>query len=123
TNAALPPDQNFRLLKQQGLDYVQQHCDNEWTNLNPSDPGITILDQVCYALTELGYCNSFPIEDILASHDGAIEMRNRFYKPGEILTTAPVTINDYRRYLIDGVDGVTNAVILPTTDAVTGCSL
>ena len=123
TNAPLPLDQSFRLLKQQGLDYVQQHCDNEWTNLNPSDPGVTILDQVCYALTELGYCNSFPIEDILASHDGTIEIRNWFYTPGEILTTAPVTVNDYRRYLVDGVDGVTNAVILPDTDAVTRCSL
>lgn len=117
TNAALPLNQNFRLLKQLALEYVQQHSDREWTNLNPSDPGITILDQVCYALTELGYCTSFPIEDILADEEGNIAMEDRFYQPGEILTTAPVTINDYRRYLIDGVEGVTNAVIIPTRNS------
>lgn len=119
TNEALPLTQNFRLLKQNGLEYVQKHVGSEWTNLNPSDPGITILDQVCYALTELGYCNDFPVEDLLARQDGSIAMHNRFYMPGEILTTAPVTINDYRKYLIDGVDGVTNAILLPATDAVT----
>jgi len=107
----LPLSQDFNSLKDMALAYIQNHVGNEWTNLNTSDPGITILDQVCYALTELGYCNDFPIEDILTGTDGNLQIKNQFYLPEEILTTSPLTVHDYIKYLIDGVDGVNNVVI------------
>src|ERR1700744_89704 len=110
TNKALPLDQNFALLKQKGFDYIQEYIGNEWSNLNPSDPGVTILDQLCFALTELGYCNDFSIADILTDKNGKLQMDNQFYLPEQILTTASVTIADYRKYLIDGIPGITNAV-------------
>jgi hypothetical protein len=116
TNKALPLDQNFALLKQQGFDHIQKYIGNEWTNLNPSDPGVTILDQLCFALTELGYCNDFPIVDILTDKNGTLQIDNQFYLPEQILTTAPVTIADYRKYLIDGISGITNAIVLPTNN-------
>lgn len=107
-----PITQDFTLLKQAGLDYIHATTSSVWTNLNPSDPGITILDQVCFALTELGYCNDFPIKDILTKPDGKLHPEDQFYFPDQILTTSPVTIDDYRKYLIDGVDGVNNAIVL-----------
>ncbi|WP_158992499.1 hypothetical protein [Mucilaginibacter sp. L196] len=107
----MPLNQNFNLLKLEGLAYIQKHSGYEWTNLNPSDPGITILDQVCYALTELGYCNDFPVKDILTRPDGKLIVKNQFYLPENILTTSPVTIQDYRKYLIDGIDKVNNVLI------------
>jgi len=55
----LPLNRDFNGLKNEGLAFIQEHIGHEWTNLNPSDPGITILEQLCYALTELGYCNDF----------------------------------------------------------------
>lgn len=109
----LPVNQDFDPLKEQGLSYIERYAGNKWTNLNASDPGVTILEQVCYALTELGYCNDFPIKDILTQPDGALMVKDQFYMPEEILTTAPVTINDYRKYIIDGLAGVTNVVIVP----------
>ncbi|HET6991348.1 MAG TPA: hypothetical protein VFJ43_08500, partial [Bacteroidia bacterium] len=75
-------------------------------------PGMTILDQLCYALTELGYCNDFPLSDILTDKNGKLETKDQFYMPEIILTTTPVTSQDYRKYIIDGVDGVNNAVVL-----------
>jgi hypothetical protein len=107
----MPLNQNFSLLKTEGLAYIQKHSGYEWTNLNPSDPGVTILDQVCYALTELGYCNDFPVEDILTKPNGKLIVKNQFYLPENILTTSPVTIQDYRKYLIDGIDKVNNVVV------------
>ncbi|WP_289659391.1 hypothetical protein [Flavobacterium panacagri] len=107
----LPPYQDFNFLKEQAIDYIQSHIGNEWTNFNPSDPGMTILDQVCYALTELGYCTDFSIPDILTDSSGKMEMENQFYLPYKILTTSPYTINDYKKYIIDGIEDVYNAEI------------
>jgi len=109
----LPLNQDYAALKAEGLAYIQLHSGHEWTNLNNADPGVTILEQVCYALTELGYCNDFPVADILTNADGKLEVKDQFYLPEEILTTSPVTITDYRKCLIDGVSGVTNALIVP----------
>jgi len=110
-NTPLPANENFSLLKEEGVAFIQSHMNENWTNLNASDPGITILDQVCYALTELGYCTNFPIEDILADHNGKIVLHNQFYLPGQLLTTAPVTIDDYRIFLIASVPAIKNVII------------
>ncbi|RKR04868.1 hypothetical protein C8C83_4201 [Flavobacterium sp. 90] len=112
TKVQLPPHQDFSFLKDEAIDYIQKHIGNEWTNFNPSDPGMTILDQLCYALTELGYCTDFPISDILTDSNGKLEIENQFYLPYKILTTAPYTINDYKKYLIDGVNDVYNVAII-----------
>lgn len=114
----LPINQDFKALKEKGLAYIQENSGTEWTNLNPSDPGITILDQCCYALTELGYCNDFPIADILAGPGDKLETDDRFYLPERILAASPVTTEDYRKYLIDGVDDVRNAVVTPYASTV-----
>ncbi|MET3026580.1 hypothetical protein ABXT06_07895 [Flavobacterium sp. UW10123] len=111
TKTQLPPYQDFNFLKDEAIDYIQNHIGNEWTNFNPSDPGMTILDQVCYALTELGYCTDFSIPDILTDSTGKMEIENQFYLPYKILTTSPYTIDDYIKYIVDGIDEVYNAVI------------
>ncbi|WP_163411030.1 hypothetical protein [Flavobacterium ajazii] len=112
TKAPLPSHQNFSFLKNEAMTYIQKHVGSEWTNFNPSDPGMTILDQFCYALTELGYCIDFSIPDILTDSNGTIEIKNQFYLPNEILTTAPYTIDDYKKYLIDGIEDVFNINII-----------
>jgi hypothetical protein len=109
----LPISQNFQALKDRALAYIQSHSDYHWTNFNPSDPGVTILDQLCYALTELGYCNDFSIQDILTNRNGRLNLDNQFYLPGEILTTSPITPPDYKKYIIDGVANVINVVFQP----------
>lgn len=114
TNTPLPNSQDFETLKAEGLAYIQQYGGSDWTNLNASDPGVTILDQICYALTELGYCNDFSIADILTEQNGKLKFKNQFFFPENILTTSPLTINDYRKYCIDGVDGISNVIIIPS---------
>ncbi|WP_075341261.1 hypothetical protein [Tenacibaculum agarivorans] len=109
----LPLELNFVDLREKALAYIQRHNDGTWTNLNQSDPGVTILDQLCFALTELGYCNDFPIKDILTDRKGNLEINNQFYLPEDILTTTPVTINDFRKYVIDQVKEVVNVQITP----------
>ncbi|MEP5341097.1 MAG: hypothetical protein ABJL44_10895 [Algibacter sp.] len=114
----LPIEVNFEMLKEKGLAYIQRHNKGTWTNLNPSDPGVTILDQLCFAFTELGYCNNFPIKDILTNVKGELEIENQFYLPEDILTTSPITIEDFRKYLIDRVKGIKNVQIIPVKTSI-----
>jgi hypothetical protein len=50
----LPEALNFEALKRLGIDQLKVLAGKVWSNYNESDPGVTILEQLCYALTELG---------------------------------------------------------------------
>jgi hypothetical protein len=120
SNTPLDITQNFKELKDSGLAFIRSHSGYEWTNLNASDPGVTILDQLCYALSELGYCNDFAVKDILTGQDGTLAVKNQFYLPQDILTTSAVTTTDYIKYLVDTVSYIDNAVILQATETIGG---
>jgi len=109
----LPLELDFKSLKAEGLAYIQKHSSTEWSNLNPSDPGVTILEQLCYAFTELGYCANFSMKDILTQKNGDLTVDDQFYVPQDILTTSPVTIEDYTKYIIDQIASVKNVIIKP----------
>ncbi|MBD2737954.1 MULTISPECIES: hypothetical protein [Nostoc] len=101
---------NFALLRQEGIKYIERLAGQLWTDYNTHDPGITILEQLCYAITDLSYRLDFEIKDLLAPSSG--ENRKQFFTAREILTVNPLTINDYRKLLID-IDGVKNAWLEP----------
>jgi hypothetical protein len=109
----LPLELDFKSLKAEGLAYIQKHSSTEWSNLNPSDPGVTILEQLCYAFTELGYCANFSMKDILTQKNGDLTVDDQFYVPQDILTTSPITIEDYTKYIIDRIASVKNVIIKP----------
>ena len=58
TNSRHPPLQSATLdygtLRQQGIRYLERLAGKAWTDFNAHDPGITILEQLCYAITDLG---------------------------------------------------------------------
>ncbi|WP_046744087.1 hypothetical protein [Kordia zhangzhouensis] len=109
----LPLELDFKSLKSEGLAYIQKHSSTAWTNLNPSDPGVTILEQLCYAFTELGYCANFSMKDILTNANGNLTVENQFFVPQQILTTTPITLKDYTKCIIDGIPSVKNAIVIP----------
>jgi hypothetical protein len=74
-------------------------------------PGITILEALCYAITELGYRTGMPMEDLLTDADGKIAFITNSIYCKNVLTQSPLTVNDYRKLLIDIV-GVHNAWFL-----------
>jgi len=108
-NPLLNEGNNYALLRQKGLEYIQQLGSKLWTDYNIHDPGITILEALCYAITDLGYRTSFDIKDLLADPPNVTPdyKRQAFYTAREILTVNPWTINDFRKLLID-IDGVKN---------------
>lgn len=99
-----------------GLDHVRALSGRVWTDHNIHDPGITTLELLAYALTDLGYRASFPIADLLASRTGnEAAMGSQFFTARQILPSGPLTTADYRRLLIDVV-GVKNAWIRPAAE-------
>lgn len=107
----LLPAQDFHFLREEGLKLIEKLGSKLWTDYNHHDPGITILDVLAYAITELGYRTDFAIEDLLTGKNGAINNKT-FFTPARILTNAPLTVLDYRKLLID-IEGISNAWLLP----------
>ncbi len=111
----LPQAQDFNFLRAEGLKYIEELASAFWTDYNTHDPGITMLEALCYAITELGYRTDFDIKDLIANEQGAIDENQTFFSAKTILTAEPLTINDYRKLLVD-IIGVKNAWLYPYRD-------
>ena len=98
---------DFQSLRQIGIKHLQSLSSKLWTDYNLHDPGVTILEVLCYAITDLGYRNNLDIKDLLALKDLSNQDDN-FFTPDQVLSCNPVTILDVRRRLID-IPGVRNA--------------
>ncbi len=118
---AYPPAQDFDRLRAEGLQWIQEMASDIWTDYNVHDPGITILEALAFALTDLGYRLEMPVVDLLALPNPS-EASNRdqsFFTAAEILTINPLTVLDYRKLLIDLL-GVRNAWLHAKTCACEG---
>jgi hypothetical protein len=115
SNAPLEhPAMDYAYLRQEGIRYLERMAGQVWTDFNAHDPGITILEQLCYAITDLGYRINYDLKDLLAT--GTADPYHSIYSPAEVLTTNPVTLTDLRKLVID-VGGVKNAWIEPVEEA------
>jgi hypothetical protein len=94
---------DYYFLRRKGIEFIEQAGSRWWTDYNSHDPGITMLEALCYAITDLGYRASWDIKDILADAPGQAESQKKqpFFTAREILSVNPLTINDFRRILID----------------------
>ncbi len=100
---------DYSWLREQGRDYIEALSSKLWTDYNNHDPGITILELLCWVITDLGYKIAMPMEDILANEkDNDKKMHEQFLSAINILPSAPVTADDYRKLFVR-IDGVRNA--------------
>ncbi len=111
--SATPPEQgpmDYTSLRKEGIRHLERMAGQQWSDFNAHDPGITMLEQFCYALTDLGYRIDYDIKDLLASWED--DPYRFLYCPDEILTTDAVTLADMRRLALD-VEGVRNVWVEP----------
>ena len=103
---------NYELLRKKGLEYIEELGSNIWTDYNLHDPGITILELLCYAITDLGYRSNINIIDLLTDPVSNLPQQDyseqAFFTARDILTVNPWTTADFRKLLID-LEGVKNA--------------
>ena len=114
TIPARPPEaetQDFGALLRAGLARVQTLSGDHWTDFNEHDPGVTILEALCFALTDAAYRIGHPIEDILSSSAAATGVGPEcqpLFPAHAALTSAPLTENDYRKLICDAVPELRN---------------
>src|SRR5688572_26637123 len=111
----LPHSEDFEFLRKEGITLIQKLSGNEWTDYNTHDPGITLLEAICYALTDLGYRTSFDIKDLLASDNDEDNLDKFFYTARQALPSGALTLLDFRKLIIDTED-VKNAWIETSND-------
>lgn len=108
----LKPAEDFYRLRREGIGFIEQMGSRLWTDYNTHDPGITLLEAFCYAITDLAYRAGWDIKDIMAPESpGNPENpfpQQSFFTAAQILTVNPWTPDDFRRLLID-LDLVRNA--------------
>ncbi|OXA95879.1 hypothetical protein [Flavobacterium hercynium] len=113
-NKDIDPTANFEVILKQAIDLVQRLTGHVWTDYNIHDPGITILEQVCFALTDLHYKAALSTEDILTNSRGLINRnQHAFFEKEKILTCNPVTVNDFRKIILDRIKEVNNIMFNP----------
>jgi hypothetical protein len=99
-----------------GLQRCQALGGDVWTDYNEHDPGVTILEQLCFAITELGLRAQLPMEDLLARPASHAPADDGLPTGDVILGAAPLTATDYRKLLYDQVKNLKNVWLEPVRD-------
>lgn len=109
---------DFARLRQHSIELLQDLTGATWTDYNLHDPGVTILELLCFAITDLSYRTGFPLPDILSLREGKHrEWENAFFSARQILPTSAITVNDLRKVILDEVEEVSNVWIVPVVSA------
>jgi hypothetical protein len=107
---------DHRALFSAGMEHVRKLASEIWTDYNAHDPGVTTLEVLSYALTDLSLRAELPMQDLLAlnisTHNtaktNAEYMASQFLSARKILPSRPLTELDYRKLIID-LPGIRNA--------------
>lgn len=100
----------YEALRTQALALLQALSGEPWTDYNYHDPGVTLLEALCFALTEDLFGAQQPLLDLLAAPDGRIPYRRLGLRAAEeILPNRACTSMDYMRWLLDRVPGALQA--------------
>lgn len=128
-----PPEplKDFADLRRVAVDYAQAASGEIWTDYNLHDPGVTLLEQTCFALSEIAYQVGLPTRDLLTNQRGNFCFHNMaLFRPRKVLNTAPVTRDDLSAWLcacqdiesvtVAGIDekrpGLFDITIIPSDD-------
>ena len=107
----LQNSKNFNFLRQEGIQLIQQLASATWTDHNLHDPGITVLETLCYALTEAGLQAGAAsaletkedvyndIANLLTS--GQQIAPQHFFTCSQVLPSSPVSLTDFQKVLLD----------------------
>lgn len=102
----------FASLQKDSIDMLQQLSGGVWTDFNAHDPGITILDVLNYALTELDYKQRFPLVDYLTVKGKPFRPEDVWlFRPDQVFPVNPVTVEDYRKLFLMHVPELENVWI------------
>ncbi|MEN8228457.1 MAG: hypothetical protein ABFS38_09910 [Bacteroidota bacterium] len=91
--------QDFFFLREEGMNILRSVAADTWSDHNIHDPGITLLEGLCYAITETGLRCGMDIKDLIASDTSGY--KQPMYTAAEILPSGALTLTDFRKILMD----------------------
>lgn len=91
-----PPSLDARFLREEARQLIERLAGDRWTDYNSHDPGITILEALAYAVTDLGLRTELDIRDLIAA-----DTQTSFFTAERALSNAPYSTADYLRLLHD----------------------
>ncbi len=104
----------FDSLRREGIKLAQQLSGQQWTDYNLHDPGVTILEQLIYAITDLIYRTDFSVEDFLVNEAGEIDFEQQvLHRPEQIFSCRPTTLLDYRKAILNEFSELDNVWLIP----------
>lgn len=110
----------FADLRHAAIGYAQDASGGIWTDFNLHDPGVTLLEQSCFALSEIAYRVAHPDRDLLTDTRGHFNFHDlAMFTPRKVLNTDPVTTRDLEAWLSDCPD-VARVVLTPARHAGAG---
>ncbi|MFD1872677.1 hypothetical protein [Hymenobacter bucti] len=102
---ALPPALDYAALRAEGLACLQRLSGQTWTDYNDHDPGVTLLEALCFALTDVGYRAALPVPTLLAPAAPGPPAAGLLVPAHHAFANHPVTPNDYKKLLLDQFPG------------------
>jgi hypothetical protein len=100
---------SFENLYSQGLEMLQQLSGDIWTDYNLHDPGVTILEQLCFALTDIIYRSDTSVSQLLVRETGRVDFaRQGLFGASKILSSGPVIPKDYEAIFFDKIPELEN---------------
>lgn len=104
------PSLRFSELRKEGLTSIQELSGEIWTDFNLHDPGVTTLEVLCYAITELGYRADLLKEALEADGEVAPDFASRyFFSRDELIPPLPLTRVDFEHFIEEQHPGVAGA--------------
>ncbi len=102
-------EDRFSALKQRGIQLAQEISGDLWSDYNAHDPGVTILEQLCYAVTELAFHADADVADLLLNDDGRLDyLAQSLHRPEDVFPCHATTLTDLRKALLDEVTEIDN---------------
>ncbi|MEL6678655.1 MAG: hypothetical protein AAFQ51_08110 [Pseudomonadota bacterium] len=109
--------QSFDTLRATAIAAAELTSGKIWTDYNLHDPGVTLLEQIVFALSEVSYRSTFPVRDLLTQADGTLDFdRLGLAAPEVVLPMAPVTAEDLALALSTDLPGVARTMLYPAGD-------
>lgn len=93
-------DNYYQVLQERTLERLQELSGEVWTDYNIHDPGVTIADNMNYALFELHYKLELPFESFIGK--GKLAEKGIF-GPERIFTPSIVTPEDYEQLFVSEI--------------------
>jgi hypothetical protein len=112
-----PDGLDFDAIRRKGIDLLQSLSGNKWTDFNLHDPGVTLLEMLCYGLTDLVYRTDFDVADFLTGPSDRIDFSAQaLFPPQQVFPNQPVTDIDFCKLIYDRLPDIDDVWITPGAD-------